>query len=701
MRTSRWPRYVPRELDVKPSVNTAQPHLDRTSLLSLIVQDARAFLSDAANASGADLVSLVQERGVAESIEAYVAYADRPYDVSGIGGVRSGVALQRLECDVNDLVYDVLQLLFIKNLKTWMPAAATQTLGSLVSLASVMDIASLYYYKHVTREKMGVAKITTLEEMLDGMIGLAAMRDRKGVTEQLTEVAENVSEVAMRVIDALAAPNGHQDTLDGVTYLRDACLTLSCVLGACGSLRRFIVQQNCLDRLLNALDDVHDGLVPKLYFFVGESLNHGNDGDFDGGDLVFREQCSQLECSAGSAAGWLFDGLMSAPLEIDESRGSSSRGNTSASIHRGEMLLEALCMLKGREGMDLEAGGGLASALAAHHGLAGRIGMALEDRRVALDDAQREYMLVLLGMDAFEDAVEDEDVSANTMEMGGAAAAIIGEKTPLIQQVEEVLPGMYGAGFLAACLDSFGDSPERVIDALLAGGVPAGMEAVDAQLDLAGYLATVNQTNDDKDAKVVEEFPELVKKPSVVKKKAHAATSRVLDTMETSYKDRLRSAIIAAQWEEQEYDDEYDDSYDDVVKGPQDLGGGEESGGVQGGPPPPSGMKSPEPNARSQKLWIMDNKVYNYEKRGARAVSSREEADAVLAEQKLAKLEIHGLGPQGNKHVAVAPDTRSKKPAGNPNSKNRAGFKEKHKAAIGNHHRKERASRKQERAGGP
>ena len=100
---------------------------------------------------------------------------------------------------------------------------------------------------------------------------------------------------------------------------------------------------------------------------------------------------------------------------------------------------------------------------------------------------------------------------------------------------------------------------------------------------------------------------------------------------------------------------------------------------------------------------MLDGRVYNYAKPGSRAVSSQEEADAVLAEQKLAELEIHGLGPQGNKHVAVETARDDAKPKGDPGrtaGRSHRG-KEKNKAAIGNHHRRDRAAKKQAKAGGP
>jgi hypothetical protein len=278
------------------------------------------------------------------------------------------------------------------------------------------------------------------------------------------------------------------------------------------------------------------------------------------------------------------------------------------------------------------------------------------------------------------------------------------------------LPGMYGAGFLAACLDELGDSSERVVDALLAGSIPPALSDVSQQLDLGGYLEAKE--------KPVEEFPELAQgkgrkgltnrggaKGGHGPKKANAVTSRFLDTVETSYKDRLRNSIIAAQWEEQEYDDEYDDTFDDPIKAPaagQDgdlptlamaMATDSSKGGQGRRTEPPTPITAGK--SKQSRMWVLDGRVYNYKKAGSRAVSSQEEADAVLAEQKLSKLEIHGLGPQGNKHVAVETGRDSKPTGDSRRSTGSYRGKEKNKAAIGNHHRRDRAAKKQAKAGGP
>lgn len=722
----RWVCYVPstfRGLDASTVALSVQ--YDRAKLLGLIVERAQVFLKDVHGASSGELVSMVRGRGVAEGLQAYLAYADRPFDVTDgdKAGIGSFVEQQEdepgdislwMEEDVKSAMFEVLRVLFVDRATTWLASSSHQAISSLVSLACVMDVASIYYF----------GREAATGELLDGMVRLGGMR--QGQYEgSVGDVAENVAQVTMRVVDAAVVATQYVgvpeaalsrdavcDVVDGVMYLRDACLTLCCALGASGSLRHLIMAMGCLDRLINALDEVHDELMPKLYFYVGQVEEGRGDRDREGS---FRQHCCELECAAGSAASWLLSGLTTMPIEEGEAGGSSSRGTTGASIQRGEMLLQALCMLKGRDGIDCEAGPGLANALGCRYGLAGRVGRAIDDGHLFVDDAQREYMLALLGVEDFADPVQDdEDLGAEieATDLGGATAALISVKTPLIRQVEEVLPGMYGAGFLAACLDELGDSSERVVDALLAGSIPPALSDVSHQLDLGGYLEAKE--------KPAEEFPELAKGKAEKgltnrggakwgrgpKKAANAVTSRFLDTVETSYKDRLRNSIIATQWEDQEYDDEYDDTFDDAIKAPTAGAGPDGDLSAPDNRKSVRGKAEPRPpitggNVKQSKLWVLDGRVYNYNKPGSRAVSSQEEADAVLAEQKLSKLEIHGLGPQGNKHVAVETvgDTKPKRDPRRSGGSFRG--KEKNKAAIGNHHRRDRAAKKQAKAGGP
>ncbi len=139
------------------------------------------------------------------------------------------------------------------------------------------------------------------------------------------------------------------------------------------------------------------------------------------------------------------------------------------------------------------------------------------------------------------------------------------------------------------------------------------------------------------------------------------------------------------------------------------------------------------------RLWVLEGRIYNYAKQGAMEVGSHEEAHAVLAAAEQATHEIHGLGPGGN---APMPGRRQRwqqeeaeEEAGEGSEQRAApvhpshgggrggrgggreggggtreggrGYrsgewlshrhKDERKAAIGNHHRKDRATQKMSR----
>eukprot|EP00877_Chromochloris_zofingiensis_P004569 jgi/Chrzof1/14112/Cz08g25160.t1 len=128
---------------------------------------------------------------------------------------------------------------------------------------------------------------------------------------------------------------------------------------------------------------------------------------------------------------------------------------------------------------------------------------------------------------------------------------------------------------------------------------------------------------------------------------------------------------------------------------------------------------TPGAKPKSERLWVLDGKVYNYTKPGAQEVQGQQGAQqAVRAAQQAAEA-IHGLGPGGN--VPLQPpsssdseggeggDSQGEGPAqgrgrgrgagggeGAGRGRGRGSYasKEKHKAAVGNHHRKDRAFKK-------
>jgi activating signal cointegrator complex subunit 2 len=144
-------------------------------------------------------------------------------------------------------------------------------------------------------------------------------------------------------------------------------------------------------------------------------------------------------------------------------------------------------------------------------------------------------------------------------------------------------------------------------------------------------------------------------------------------------------------------------------------------------------------------MWILDGRVYHYPKPGAKEVASEADAQAVIQQAAQAAKEIHGLGPGGNKPGIMRPSStttttrgsgassgaaqgptqgqqdggevkapterQEQQSSGSGRGGGRSGgggggrggnhkYKDKNKAAIGNHHRKDRAAQKMSRAAG-
>ncbi|KAL0032304.1 hypothetical protein WJX79_003738 [Trebouxia sp. C0005] len=229
------------------------------------------------------------------------------------------------------------------------------------------------------------------------------------------------------------------------------------------------------------------------------------------------------------------------------------------------------------------------------------------------------------------------------------------------------------------------------------------------------------------------------------RRSAHKATSRMLDARSEAEKAAQLQFADAAQWE---YEDEYDDSYDDLAPlgndGLADAEGDDEGSTAHPGPfTRPGGARPPgfptpgRPPAEQQqqhqqqkgnkpsKQWVLDGRIYNYKKEGAVEVRSQAEAQQAV---RAAADAIHGLGRGGNVPQALPQAAHAGAPGegdegqgtsrdpqaatrgrgggqrggaqrgGSNNVQRDHRHKDMHKAAVANHHRKDRALRKQ---GGP
>jgi len=274
----------------------------------------------------------------------------------------------------------------------------------------------------------------------------------------------------------------------------------------------------------------------------------------------------------------------------------------------------------------------------------------------------------------------------------------------LVSQVKDLLPE-FGDGYIATCLDALDRNPEQVINALLEGNIPQEVvESVDPQLTFEKYEKL-------KKERVISEaaFPVLPGTTTIhttktvdsstinrqqqqSKKNYDSLTAKYLDAKEATYAEKIKAAALQSQWE---YEDEYDDSYDELLHIGADgvaegEGGGEEEeeaegdrnihqaaaafgglnlggtsnttaargsggfsnfnsrggGGRSGGN---TNTRGRGPLGKGGKLWVLDGRVYNYPKPGAKEVANEADAQAAIRQAEQTAKEIHGLGPGGNK----------------------------------------------------
>ena len=372
-------------------------------------------------------------------------------------------------------------------------------LSSLLTVPALLDACALY--------------CAAGGPQLDQLVSAAfVMQPRlaNDLTRAATTIADNIGQVVEAcqgaVGGAAAGDAGLLRSLrDGAAYLRDTCLTLCAFLRARPAAAPLLLSSG--PGLVEAMGAVHDQLLPAVQSALGarpaaapllalcrqvelasERLTH----------LLLLHSC--VDAQAGNGAG------ASGAAGGSSSSGSSKGGAGSpVAVARGEALLRAVMALGHREEESSSGGGAgslaLGHALAERFGLGGSIEAALHQGLLWLDEAQLDYLAALLGLGSLAAAPSsvpggaDGGIAshagrqANSVggSCGGVGAVVdVALLLSQIQQVQDLLPD-YGAGFVAACLEALGDSPEQVLDALLEGSLPPEVAGMDPQLSLAAY----------------------------------------------------------------------------------------------------------------------------------------------------------------------------------------------------------------------
>eukprot|EP00890_Picochlorum_soloecismus_P004766 jgi/Picsp_1/5290/NSC_02652-R1_ubiquitin system component cue protein len=643
--------------------------------------------------------------GVFEFIESFLAYSPRPFDAVFENLSGGSLELFLFGADKEERGCSRSQ-------------ETEKALQPLLTLVCFMDVAALYgtgasVLKMDTTSSGRTNDSVACSEVLQGMLRMGPWLE-EDLRMAGIDVAGNMMHVVEAAVQMLRMKgtskesNGGtvdayvQDVVDTVLYLRDGCLVLCCMMVSCNQCAGLLLEIG-MD-LVETLGYVHDVLVPAVYgYCVREAQRIKNAKDDDESDKFsdIIQWGSELEIASERAVDLLIDSIM--VLRISSSGCSSGPGGSSGidqiSVERGEKLMHALTTLSIREDDATRYGHSMGQALSSRFKLKSKIKNAVDSRAVFLDEAQMEYTMAILGVADMQDdgSKEMSNADGSLMETGALSKNDNSlDIVSLVSNVTEILPD-YGEGFVASCLDVLGHNPERVIHALLTGPLPREVDGLDKNMSLNSYLENKEGN------KIDVEFPSLPGASSsampgdaeAVRPRLagpHVLTSRFLDTKESSYKERLQQAACSYEWE---YEDEYDDSYDDLL---------------HIGAPPEEETEPSLPNTGStgvhvdqkradknkSRYWVLDGRIYNYAKKGAQEVNSLDSATKIVAEQKMSRLEIHGLGPSGNQNVPVSATGKSKQETQRGRGRGRSSFayKDKNKAAIGNHHRKDRATQK-------
>lgn len=432
-------------------------------------------------------------------------------------------------------------------------------------------------------------------------------------------IAQNFIEVVEVCVSTCAMlttqPSMLRSILDGVTYLRDGCITLCALLRCYKPASGLVVSDG--PGMVESLVAIHDNLVPKIQHALISILLSSEEERMLGKKV--EERCNHCELvSEKSLEVLIYNAYLVPHTHADHDHqnkytssnenasggsgsasGSSSKRHpstttTTTAVARGESLLNALTLLGHRETFSQQhnlpnSGLSIGPALAHRHGIAGAIHAAIQQEIVSLDDVQVEYIAALLdvpslggapgivpGVDAGElpSALPSHERMSGNQQQQHDGENDIAQLKVYIGRVKDVLSD-FGDGFIACCLDVYNNDVENTMNGLLEGSLPGDLGKKDSRMTFEEYLKERKELKEELESQ--REFPSLPAAATAIANAHHHAvpstqnalkqtksannlTARYLDLKDFSYKAKLQA--LEAQWE---YDDEYDDSFDDLL----------------------------------------------------------------------------------------------------------------------------------------
>ncbi|KAL3156739.1 hypothetical protein ABBQ38_001014 [Trebouxia sp. C0009 RCD-2024] len=569
---------------------------------------------------------------------------------------------------------------------------------------------------------------------------------------------QDVEQTCKQAAEGLSKDSSNAQLLsglsDGVQYLRDMCITLCYFLQAYPPGSQLLLQGQAT--IITHLTSLHDDLIPRLAKCgtagaqhhrpkaeqVLTSLRHLHASTQKLVHLLVSQACLQQH----------------APPEVSKPPWAGKSTPPFSPAGRGELLMAAVMALA-QPSHYTQGPATLLNTLLSGFALAVAAQSAISKGIVQIDVDQQDYLGVLLGdPTGFGSSAGSQALQAAPANTGeDSQQALRGYIAPIKDVLPDFGDGFLAAALqhfsynseqvIHALLEGALPPELKALDPHMPlqtpSQQPAGSRKADPR-DSGKGKAPMSEArwSDLAVAAAAADKPSsgssdpILTGPQAARRAAHKATSRILDTRTDAERAAQLQFADASQWE---YEDEYDDSYDDLAPfgndgvadvegdgeaGPAQPGGYGRSRGAQppglpaGGRPPSGQQQQQQRGAKPSKQWVLDGRVYNYRKEGAVEVRGEGEAQQVLQATADA---IHGLGPRGNvpqappQQSASAQDdgTQASTHGGETATRGRGSqrgggqrggsnsvqrdhrHKDMHKAAVANHHRKDRALRKQ------
>ncbi|KAK9819644.1 hypothetical protein WJX72_000683 [[Myrmecia] bisecta] len=266
---------------------------------------------------------------------------------------------------------------------------------------------------------------------------------------------------------------------DGLAYLRDACTTLLAFAEAYPPAARMLLHGGA--GLLGVLAALHEELLPLLR---SAATRLADVSATRPAAAQMPAQLHQLQIGLQSLAHVLLLHAYlqpAAPMPPEQGKARRPDGRIS-----GDALMAAV--MAAQHAGTAGATGGLLRAANERFGTADAFSAALSQGTVVLDPVQRDYCLVALGA-ATDSAAAQRTAGETSTSQAGVADEALAAK---LRQIKELLPD-YGDGFLAACLDVYNKDPEQVINHLLEGSLHHDLASLDTMMPLKARQSAAQQ----------------------------------------------------------------------------------------------------------------------------------------------------------------------------------------------------------------